>query len=104
LVFEVFSRIRVVLLQARDVDEDSTGHSTLVENFAKLATVLRDTTNWLSNIRTLRSTDVIILLTPVVIPISPDPVDVSDPFEPLGRSLAKRHARIRHVPYTQRFE
>lgn len=54
--------------------------------------------------RNLRETDVIILLTPVVVPISQSPTDISDPFEPLGRSLAKRHSRIRQIPYTQRFE
>jgi hypothetical protein len=69
-----------------------------------LAVVVRDTTDWLAHVKSLRETDVIILLTPVVIPISQDPTDTSDPFEPLGRSLAKRHARIRQVPYTQRFE
>ena len=53
--------------------------------------------------RTLRETEVIILITPVVVPISQDPTDLSDPFEPLGRSLARRHARVRQVPYTQRF-
>ncbi|TVY29038.1 hypothetical protein LHYA1_G002266 [Lachnellula hyalina] len=67
-----------------------------------LATVLRDATNWLPQVKSLKETDVIILLTPVTIPISSDPTDTSDPFEPLGRSLAKRHSRIRHVPYTQR--
>lgn len=45
-----------------------------------------------------------ILLTPVVDPNSEGAADTSDPFEPLGRSLARRHARVRHVPYTQRFE
>lgn len=73
------------------------------EHNANLATLLRDSTNWLPNVKTLRETDVIILLTPIVIPISQDPTDTSDPFEPLGRALAKRHARIRQVPYTQRW-
>ncbi|KAG9236612.1 hypothetical protein BJ875DRAFT_215169 [Amylocarpus encephaloides] len=67
-----------------------------------LAVVSRDTTDWLQHVRSLQETDVIILLTPVVIPISPDPADISDPFEPLGLALAKRHARIRQVPYTKR--
>ncbi|KAF8851134.1 hypothetical protein BDZ45DRAFT_750972 [Acephala macrosclerotiorum] len=67
-----------------------------------LATILRDSSEWLSHVRLLQETDVIILLTPVVIPVSRDPTDNSDPFEPLGRSLARRHARIRHVPYTHR--
>jgi GNAT superfamily N-acetyltransferase len=51
-------------------------------------------------IRNLRPTDVIVLLTPVVIPVSQDPVDTADPFECFGRALASRHPRIRHVPYT----
>lgn len=65
--------------------------------------VVRDATNWLQDIRNLQETDVIIVLTPVVVPISQDPTDTSDPFEPLGRSLSRRHARIRQIPYTQRF-
>jgi len=80
------------------------GPSSLGNRDIALAVVVRDSTNWLSYMRTLRETDVIILLTPVVVPISQDPTDISDPFEPLGRSLARRHARVRQVPYTQRFE
>lgn len=68
-----------------------------------LAVVLRDDSDWLSHIRALQETDVIILLTPVVIPISQDIEDTSDPFEKLGRSLANRHQRIRQIPYTKRY-
>lgn len=91
-----------------DIDQDlrlgpsAPGISSSNQDTSTLAVVVRDSTNWLSNVRNLRETDVIILLTPVVVPISQDPTDNSDPFEPLGRSLAKRHARIRQVPYTQR--
>ncbi|KAG4437157.1 hypothetical protein IFR05_007359 [Cadophora sp. M221] len=67
-----------------------------------LAIVLRDSPDWLAYIRALQETDVVILLTPVVTPISQDPADITDPFEPFGRALARRHARIRHVPYTSR--
>lgn len=67
-----------------------------------IATVLQDEPEWLSHIRRLRSTDIVILLTPVVIPIPQGVTEASDPFEPLGRSLSTRHAKIRHVPYTQR--
>jgi hypothetical protein len=42
----------------------------------------------------------VVLLTPVVLPISQDPTP-SDPFEALGRSIARRHSRIRQVPYLQ---
>ncbi|CZR60001.1 related to beta-N-acetylglucosaminidase [Phialocephala subalpina] len=85
------------LLERSDEPRRPTSFAT-----ARLATVLRDSSEWLSHVRLLRETDVIILLTPVVIPISRDPNDNSDPFEPLGRSLSRRHARIRHVPYTHR--
>lgn len=71
-------------------------------NTDSLAIVLRDSPDWLAYIRALQETDVVILLTPVVIPVSQNPADISDPFEPFGRALARRHARIRHVPYTSR--
>lgn len=46
----------------------------------------------------LRSGDLVILLTPLVAPVDGD--CGSDPFEPLGRGLAKHHPWVRHVPYT----
>ena len=101
-----------VLLTLREIDIGPRPSSPATsantgEKKGNLAAVIRDSTNWLQNVKALREKDVIVLLTPVVIPISQDPTDVSkdvsDPFEPLGRSLAKRHARIRHVPYTQRW-
>lgn len=39
-----------------------------------------------------------LLLTPIVPPVESDPG--RDPFEPLGRGLAKHHPWVRHVPYT----
>jgi hypothetical protein len=97
------------LTYVRDVDPQENapplaGASSLSGQDDRLAVVVRDSTNWLSMLKNLQETDVIILLTPVVVPISQDPTDLSDPFEPLGRSLAKRHPRVRHVPYTQRSE
>lgn len=44
--------------------------------------------------------DIVVLLTPVVLSIDGD--TDRDPFEPLGRGLAKYHPWIRHVPYTAR--
>ncbi|CAG8981587.1 hypothetical protein HYALB_00009466 [Hymenoscyphus albidus] len=82
--------------------EERQSQTSVIRNRESLALISRDATDWLPHIKTLRETDVIILLTPVVTPISQDPNDLSDPFEPLGRSLAKRHAKIRQVPYTQR--
>lgn len=48
----------------------------------------------------LEREDLILLLTPVVLPLEQD--SARDPFEPLGRGLAKYHPWIRHVPYTSR--
>ena len=75
--------------------------TTMEQNHNNPANMIRDEPNWFSNIKDLRETDVIILLTPVVDPISQNPIP-SDPFEPLGQSLAKRHSSIRQIPYTQR--
>ncbi|ROV87503.1 hypothetical protein VMCG_10500 [Cytospora schulzeri] len=52
----------------------------------------------LSNI--LGRGDLILLLTPVVVPIEQE--SGQDPFEPLGRGLARYHPWVRHVPYTSR--
>lgn len=92
----------VVLLLTRDLDSDAPSQPANTE--ALPVELLRDAPNWLLAVQNLRETDVIILLTPIVIPISQNPSDTSDPFEPLGRSLAKRHSRIRQIPYTQRSE
>ncbi|KAK5137017.1 hypothetical protein LTR08_001026 [Meristemomyces frigidus] len=70
----------------------------------------------LAKLRDLPTTSVLLLLTPVMVPSGflnydkrvTKPYEVSkarieqidtDPFEPLGRALAKRYHRIRHVPY-----
>jgi hypothetical protein len=101
----IFSESNII----REMDTRTTTYPSDVallknsKNGGSLAVVYRDATDWLQHVRSLRETDVIILLTPVVVPISQDPADISDPFEPLGRSLAKRHARVRQVPYTKRF-
>ncbi|KAH6626961.1 hypothetical protein B0J18DRAFT_444171 [Chaetomium sp. MPI-SDFR-AT-0129] len=55
----------------------------------------------------LEESDLIVLLTPAIIPgASPlnsnSDVPPSDPFEPFGQALAKHHSRVRHVPYTPR--
>lgn len=65
----------------REVDEGQdlplsvAGPSTARGGQGALATVLRDATNWLPHVRSLKETDVIILLTPVATPISSDPTD-----------------------------
>lgn len=60
-----------------------------------------DSQNLLPLIRYLAQEDLVILLTPAVIPLITDSGDASDPFEPLGKALANSHPWIRHVPYTK---
>ncbi|KAL2760484.1 hypothetical protein ACRALDRAFT_2024454 [Sodiomyces alcalophilus JCM 7366] len=50
----------------------------------------------------LSQDDLIILLTPVVLPPANQDAESKDPFEPLGRAIALRHPFVRHVPYTKR--
>ncbi|KAF2810584.1 uncharacterized protein BDZ99DRAFT_475502 [Mytilinidion resinicola] len=62
------------------------------------ATLLHGTT---AALHALHPAAFLVLFTPVV-PPPPSPAASpphTDPFEPLGRALAQRHARIRHVPY-----
>lgn len=52
-------------------------------------------------LRNLPPTSVLVLFSPTVLAQSnPASAAASDPFEPLGRALARSHSRIRHVPYT----
>ena len=65
-------------------------------------TVVRDEHCLLPLNLKLASTDVVLLLSPVVRPLHPTPEGELpiDPLEPLGRALARRHPRIKHAPYT----
>ncbi|CAZ81399.1 unnamed protein product [Tuber melanosporum] len=67
-------------------------------------TVVRDEKSLLPLSSRIRSTDNILLLTPVVRPLyhrGPDELPI-DPFECLGRALARHHPKVRHAPYTVR--
>lgn len=65
----------------RDIDSaDQYRALSVNHNKDDLAVLLRDVPDWLGDIQRLRETDVIILLTPVMIPVSRDPTDTSDPF------------------------
>ncbi|CAK7263081.1 hypothetical protein SEPCBS119000_000301 [Sporothrix epigloea] len=68
------------------------------------AVVARDLQECLPLTSLLDEDDLLYLLTPVVVPTEPPSPSSSakDPFEPLGKALAKYHSRIRHVPYTVR--
>ena len=65
------------------------------------ATLLWDRQNCVPLTRCLSEDDLVLLLTPAVVPPESQPSTASDPFEPLGQELAKRHYKVRHVPYTK---
>ncbi|TVY81541.1 hypothetical protein LSUE1_G001883 [Lachnellula suecica] len=79
-----------------DMDEDQelplsvAGPSTASGNHGALATILRDATDWLPQVRSLKETDVIILLTPVVTPISTDPTDIRNGITSTHLAFIKR--------------
>lgn len=62
------------------------------------AMLVQDKASYIPLAKSLQHGDIIVLLTPLVAPV--DPADTRDPFEPLGRGLARYHPWVRHVPYT----
>ncbi|KAK8041387.1 glycoside hydrolase family 3 [Apiospora phragmitis] len=64
--------------------------------------ILRDQEEYIPLTTILDENDVIVLLTPLVVPLPRDADAGVDPFESFGRALALRHPQIRHVPYTAR--
>jgi len=62
------------------------------------AVLVRDDQECLPLSKVLAEGDLLYLLTPLVPPA--DPSVSTDPFDPLGRALAKHHRWVRHVPYT----
>ncbi|KAL3427054.1 acetyltransferase [Phlyctema vagabunda] len=89
-----------------EMDLDSGSSPTLsvspLGDGGSLTTLVCDQPRWLPRFEALHEDDLLVLLTPVVLPISHDPADTKDPFESFGRSIASRHDKVRHVPYTQR--
>lgn len=49
----------------------------------------------------LSKDEIIVMLTPLVVPPESQRDMTSDPFEPLGRLLAQKHPSVRHVPYSK---
>lgn len=45
--------------------------------------------------------EIIVMLTPLVVPPESQQDIASDPFEPLGRLLARQYPSVRHVPYSK---
>lgn len=71
------------------------------------AAVVQDLQSYLPLSKLLSEGDLVLLLTPGVAPgdVNPnfEPTSSSiDPYEPLGRALARHHPWIRHVPYLPR--
>ncbi|KAK4167995.1 hypothetical protein QBC43DRAFT_341799 [Cladorrhinum sp. PSN259] len=69
--------------------------------------VIHDSKSVLPISKPLKDGDLILLLTPAALPdltaVKQDPKALTtDPFEPLGQALAKRHPWVRHVPYLPR--
>jgi ribosomal protein S18 acetylase RimI-like enzyme len=67
-----------------------------------IATILWDNPHNLPLESNQSKDEVVLLLTPVVIPPRSQRNTTSDPFEPLGRLLSQRNLTVRHVPYTRK--
>ncbi|KAK3399072.1 hypothetical protein B0T20DRAFT_190440 [Sordaria brevicollis] len=77
------------------------------EGSNQIATVIRDSPTYLPLFRSLKENDILLLLTPAVTPCQVTSNSdtghlTSDPFEPLGKALAKSHPWVRQVPYIPR--
>ncbi|KAI9683109.1 MAG: hypothetical protein M1829_005900 [Trizodia sp. TS-e1964] len=68
------------------------------KSYEASVTMVRSSEATLSKFKNLGPNDIVLLLTPIVRPIHAIHRAI-DPFEPLGRALARRHGRVRHVPY-----
>ncbi|ESA42652.1 hypothetical protein GE21DRAFT_8125 [Neurospora crassa] len=76
-----------------------------IEGGNQTTTVIQDSLEYLPLSRSLRDGDILLLLTPAVAPrhtTSETGHSTSDPFEPLGKALAKKHPWVRQVPYIPR--
>ncbi|KAI1876375.1 hypothetical protein JX265_003901 [Neoarthrinium moseri] len=78
----------------------SSFHGTPARTLSTKVTLVRDHQACIPLARTLVEGDLLVLLSPVIIPIQREGDDFRDPFEPLGRALASKHPWVRHVPYT----
>lgn len=65
--------------------------------------VMRSSTRSLAALRSLPSSALVLLLTPVLTPAKSSQLisqaGAMDPFEAFGRDISKSHKRVRHVPY-----
>jgi GNAT superfamily N-acetyltransferase len=63
--------------------------------------VLRDREDYLPLENVLCQDDILLLLTPVIVPVDAETDPATDPFECMGKAIADRHSLVRHVPYTK---
>lgn len=72
-----------------------------IQSQSSPATLLWDHQDLIPLQKNLGDEDLVLLLTPAVVPLDQSLANASDPFEPLGKALARTHPWIRHVPYTK---
>ncbi|KAI1044320.1 hypothetical protein LB505_007132 [Fusarium chuoi] len=72
-----------------------------IQSQSSPATLLWDHQDLIPLQKNLGDEDLVLLLTPAVVPLDQSLANTSDPFEPLGKALARTHPWIRHVPYTK---
>ncbi|KAK2936141.1 hypothetical protein FoTM2_004085 [Fusarium oxysporum f. sp. vasinfectum] len=72
-----------------------------IQSQSSPATLLWDHQELIPLQKNLGDEDLVLLLTPAAVPLDQSLANASDPFEPLGKALARTHPWIRHVPYTK---
>lgn len=77
-------------------------HDGSVDPESRCPSLLSDLDDLIPLRNSLGDEEIVLLLTPVIIPPNPYTHGTSDPFEPLGRALAKEYPLVRHVPYTKK--
>jgi hypothetical protein len=68
---------------------------------AQPAVLLYDDRRAIPPTKYLAQDEIILLLTPVVLPLDAEKNVSKDPFEPLGIAIYNRHQSVHHVPYTK---
>ena len=76
-------------------DIKPTTACTNVEVHSSNVRFVRSSSSSLQTLSSLPTDQLVVLFTPAI----PSADGQEDPFECLGRSLSKRHARVRHVPF-----
>lgn len=85
----------VDLLVANMTDSKPTTTYTNAEVHSSDVRFMRSSSSSLKILNSLPTDQLVVLFTPAI----PSADGPEDPFECLGRSLSKRHARVRHVPF-----